>query len=121
MYRVTHFEIPADEPEKTMDFYASVFGWKFTRFAEFDYWLADTGSKDKPGINGAVMARRDPQQPVTNSIEVDNIDTIMEAVPKSGGTLITEKMPIVGVGWLVFFRDPGGCVFGAMQPDPDAK
>ena len=27
--RVVHFEIPCDDPQRTMDFFKQVFGWKF--------------------------------------------------------------------------------------------
>ena len=34
MNRVIHFEIPADDPEKTIAFYRKVFGWKFQQFGD---------------------------------------------------------------------------------------
>jgi predicted enzyme related to lactoylglutathione lyase len=32
MARITHFEIPANEPEKLTAFYETVFGWKFSKW-----------------------------------------------------------------------------------------
>jgi uncharacterized protein len=31
--RVVHFEIPCDNPLKTMDFFREVFGWSFQQFS----------------------------------------------------------------------------------------
>jgi len=45
MPRVIHFEIHADEPERAIRFYSSVFGWEFVKFpnAITDYWVVKTG------------------------------------------------------------------------------
>ena len=72
--RVTRFEIPCDEPEKTMKFFKDVFNWTFQKFGDNDYWFAITGNEKEPGINGTIMKKRDPQQPVVNSISVLNIN-----------------------------------------------
>jgi len=31
--RVIHFEIPADDPQRAVDFYTRVFDWKFQKWA----------------------------------------------------------------------------------------
>lgn len=38
----------------------------------------------------------------------------------AGGLIIVPKMPVPGVGWLLYFRDPDGNIHGAMQNDPAA-
>ncbi|MGZ7136310.1 MAG: VOC family protein, partial [Methanobacterium sp.] len=38
MPRVVHFEIPADDPERAIEFYKNVFGWKIDKWeGPFDY------------------------------------------------------------------------------------
>jgi predicted enzyme related to lactoylglutathione lyase len=37
-----------------------------------------------------------------------------------GGTVAVPKMPIQGVGWLAYAKDPDGNIFGLMQPDEKA-
>ena len=37
--RVNHFEIPCDDPQKTMQFFERVFDWKFQKFGDNDYWM----------------------------------------------------------------------------------
>ena len=59
MNRVIHFEIPASDPEKSVAFYSSVFGWAFQKWeGPQPYWLIDTG--EGPGINGGLMQRTRP-------------------------------------------------------------
>jgi predicted enzyme related to lactoylglutathione lyase len=83
--------------------------------------MADTGSNEKPGINGAIMKRKDPAQPVVNSINVNDINKSISAIEANGGTIVVPKMPIPGLGWLAYFKDPDGNIHGIMQDDPNAK
>jgi len=120
MPRVIHFEIPADEPERAVKFYKRVFDWEMDRFSPMEYWLATTGKEPEPGIDGAIMRRSDDKG-VKNTIGVANLEEYMEKVIASGGKVITPKMPVQGVGWLVYCEDTEGNVFGMMQSDPGAK
>lgn len=119
--RVVHFEIPCNEPEKTIGFFTEVFGWQFQQFGNEAYWIAISGNEKSPGINGAVMKKRDPAQPIVNSIDVNNIDEYIEKVQKAGGQIVVPKMPIPTVGWLAYFKDPDGNIHGLYQNDPSAK
>lgn len=121
MNRVTHFEIPVDDPEASMKFYRSVFGWSFQQFGDMSYWIINTGQDNVPGINGGLMKKNHPQQPVANSIEVPDLDQAIEAVTANGGTIVVPRMPIPGVGWLAYFKDPDQHIFGIMETDPAAK
>ena len=123
MSRVTHFEIPADDPEKTMKFYTDVFGWKFEKWegpVSMDYWLAMTGDPKTPGIDGAVMPRSQSDR-VINTLDVESIDEIIPKIEASGGKIVVPKMAVPTIGWMIYFTDPSGNQFGAMQSDPDAK
>ena len=87
MARITHFEIPANDPEKLTAFYAKVFDWKFSKWpGPMDYFLATTG-EGEPGINGAIMKRMDPAQPLVNSLAVTSLDDSIAAVLANGGTM----------------------------------
>ena len=44
MGKVAHFEIPTSNPEKAIEFYSKVFGWKFNKWGEMDYWLTEAGN-----------------------------------------------------------------------------
>lgn len=121
MARITHFEIPVDDTEKSMTFYKNVFGWKFQNWGAEEYFLATTGDNSKAGINGAIMKRRHPDQPVVNTIEVENMDTTIRNIEKNGGKMVVPLMAIPGVGWLAYFKDPDQNIHGIMKPDSTAK
>jgi len=120
MARITHFEIPANDPEKLVAFYEQTFQWKFSKWGGEDYWLASTG-EGEPGINGAVMRRRHPEQPLVNSLTVTSLDDSVAAVLANGGSMAVPKMAVPGIGWLAYSKDPEGTSFGMMQNDPSAK
>lgn len=119
MSRVTHFEIPTDNPERTSKFYSDVFGWKFQLWpGPQPYWLITTGA-DGPGINGGMLSRN-PMGPV-NTIGVTSIDDTVKSIEAHGGKMLMPKFAVPTVGWLAYFNDTEGTVFGIMQPDPSAK
>src|SRR5579884_2058070 len=121
MYRPIHFEIPASNPERMMEFYSKVLGWKFTKWeGPTDYWLISTGDTKEPGIDGGILRRRDPAQPCVNTVNVPNLDETLTTVQASGGRCVVPKMAIPGVGWLAYCMDPEGNMLGYMQPDTGA-
>ncbi len=121
MSRVVHFEIPCDNPEKTIEFFKTAFGWTFQQYGTDPYWIAITGDEKSPGINGAIMKKRDPNQPIVNSISVADIDAGIKNIEAAGGLIVVAKMPIPTVGWLAYFKDPDGNIHGVYQDDPNAK
>lgn len=121
MGRIIHFEIPAADPEVSISFYKNVFNWEVSRWGDEEYWLLKTGEDDEPGINGAIMKQRDPEQPVVNTIEVANLEKAIEAIEKNKGEIVVPKMAVPTVGWLAYFKDPSGYISGVMQPDANAQ
>jgi uncharacterized protein len=127
MARVVHFEIQATRPQSLIDFYTHLFGWSFRKWDTFDYWVIETGPADKPGINGGLLPRRGPV-PVENqsvncfvcTAQVESLDASLLKGLSLGGTLAVPKMPIAGVGWLAYLKDPDGNILGLMQPDAKA-
>jgi hypothetical protein len=122
MPRVIHFEINADDPERASKFYQDVFGWEIKKWnGPVDYWLVMTGPEDKPGIDGGIMKREDPQAGVWNTIDVPSVDEFVKKIEKCGGKIIAPKMAVPGVGYLAYFKDTEGNVFGIMQEDRNAR
>ena len=120
MPRVVHFEIPADDVQKLITFYQQAFGWQFTKYGgPGEYFLISTG--EGMGIDGGLMKKNHPDQPVTNVICVENVDDSCEAIEKAGGEVVVPKMPIPGVGYLAYFKDPEGNITGVMHPDETAS
>ena len=122
MNRPINFEIPAENPQAIMNFFEAVFGWKFHKWdGPMPYWTVTTGPNDAPGINGGIMPRRHPEQPMVNTVDVENLDATLATIEANGGIVVVPKMPVPKVGWLAYFKDPEGNIHGAMQADPDAK
>lgn len=126
MSRVIHFEIHAENPERAIAFYQSSFGWHFQKWdSPVEYWTIKTGPDNEPGINGGLIRRRGELdgKAITAyvcTIDVEDLDKTISAVEKNGGAVVHAKMTIPGVGWLIFFKDTEGNIFGAMQADKNA-
>jgi hypothetical protein len=61
MNRIIHFNISADDPRRTINFYGTVFGWKADKWpGPVEYWTFATGPDDEPGINGGIGKRDEP-------------------------------------------------------------
>ena len=130
--RVVHFEIQADEPERAVQFYRDVFGWKIDKidFQGSEYWIVMTADKDskEPGINGGLLRRpanRPPAECGVNgfacTIQVDNYDEIETKILAAGGKVAMPKIAMVGMAWQGYYLDTENNVFGLHQADPNAK
>ena len=127
---VVHFEIHATEPQRLIDFYSGLLGWKFSQFGDMAYWSIDTGegavSMDAPGrgINGGLTQRQgpapEPGAPVNCSDFVVGVDGSVDALFQKGLDLGgTEALPLTdmaGVGRVGYLLDPDGNVFGLISP-----
>ena len=120
MSRPVHFEIPADDPQKMMAFYSTVFGWTCQQWGKEPYWLVTTGPKDSPGIDGAFIKKNGPDHPLVNTMQVENLDATLAKAVENGGVNVVPKMAVPGIGWLAYCKDPEGGIFGMMQMDPGA-
>jgi predicted enzyme related to lactoylglutathione lyase len=122
MSRVVHFEIPADDPERAIQFYEKVFGWRFEKWeGPIEYWLVKTGPEDQPGIDGGLTRREDPAIKVENLIDVKDLDASLVEVKNQGGEVIRPRGPVPGVGWIAYIKDTEGNIFGLMESDPAAS
>jgi predicted enzyme related to lactoylglutathione lyase len=119
--KVIHFEIPADNPVRAVDFYKKVFGWKFEKYGPMNYWLITAGDKKEPGINGAI-AEKDETHPTTvNTISVPSFEAAVAQINEAGGEVLMSKMAVPGVGYMTYCKDTEGNIFGIMQTDSNAK
>ncbi len=122
MPRVTHFEIEAEKPERAIKFYEKVFGWKIEKWkGPIEYWLITTGKEDDPGIDGGLSKRTEAESPTVNTIDVPSVDEYVKKVEGNGGLIVRPKIAIPGVGWMAYFRDTEGNLFGMMERDDSAQ
>lgn len=120
MPRVVHFEFQAEDPERASAFYQQCFGWKFSKWEGAQpYWLITTGEGGQ-GIDGGMMQRQGQEAVVNFVIDVDDVDAYAEKVSAAGGEQVVPKMAIPGVGWVAYFKDTEGNIFGVHQHDPTA-
>lgn len=129
---LVHFEIQASDIDRAKKFYETVFEWKIEAVPGMEYWLIYGGrSKGMDGgvvgINGG-MLRRKGSEPIDGAavnafvctLEVEDIDRRTDMIVNSGGSLVVEKVSIMGMGWLAYCKDTEGNIFGLMQPDKSA-
>lgn len=123
MPKVIHFEIPAKDTKRAVEFYEKVFGWKISRFGGegMDYWLATAGNDKEPGINGAISKKSETNPATVNTISVSSFEEAAKKIKKSGGEILRPKMAVPGVGYMTYCKDTEGNIFGIMQMDSNAK
>ena len=115
MSKVIHFELSVDDPQKAAAFYGNVFGWKVMPAYGDDYIMVH-GDSNEPGIDGAIMRRRQPGLSTVNVISVANYDAALEAIKSNGGTVVSDRMDIENVGIAAYCLDPEGNTFGILEP-----
>ncbi len=126
---VVHFEMPYVDRARAADFYSKAFGWKAQLLGPEmgDYAVMQTGETDakgmmlKPGmINGGMYKRtEDPAAQVPSVvIAVENIEEAMKRVSDAGGKVVSEAMPIPGVGSFASIVDTEGNRVSILQPLP---
>ena len=128
MGRAVHFEIQASEPQALIDFYGRMFDWSFSKWEGGEYWLVGTGEVGAPGINGGLLPRRGPRpeegaavNAFVCTVDVADLDQSLLLLKELKGTVAVPKMPVPGVGWLAYAKDPDGNIFGMMQTDASAS
>jgi len=128
---VVHFEIHASEPQRLVDFYSQLLGWRFTQFGDTPYWVIDTGDgaignvagQPGMGINGGLTQRQGPppQQgaPINGCnivVGVDDVDAIFARGIELGATEALPPEDMEGVGRGAYLHDPDGNLFGLITP-----
>jgi uncharacterized protein len=121
--RVIHFEIPAQDTERAVEFYRKVFGWKIDKYpdGQMDYWLVTTGDEKEPGINGSITAKDEIHPSTINTVSVASFEEALKKIVEAGGEALMPKMAVPHVGYMTYCKDTEDNVFGIMQTDPNAK
>lgn len=124
MATIVHFEIPADEPERAIKFYKELFDWKIEKYpsGEMDYWMINTkDEKGEKGVDGGLMKRQDPQQQITNFIDVPSIEEYSKKVERLGGMIVVQKRAVPKFGYFAVCLDTEKNAFSLWENDPEAK
>jgi uncharacterized protein len=128
MPTIVHFEIPADDVERSKRFYSDLFGWKIEKFTgqtgreDMDYWvITTTDDKGNKALGGGIMKRRGPQQPIINHIDVKSVDDYSSKVQQLGGKIYIPKTPVPGMGYFAICLDTENNAFGIWENNENAK
>jgi predicted enzyme related to lactoylglutathione lyase len=54
------------------------------------------------------------------TVDVPDLDGVLARLDELGGSVALPRMPVPGVGWLAYIKDPDGNILGIMQSDPAA-
>jgi uncharacterized protein len=125
MGKVVHFEIPVEDLSRAKEFYGSVFDWALETvpMGESSYTTVTTTPVDEqtrmptePGaINGGMMQRSETTSSPVITVGVEAIDDTLEQVEASGGSTLTPRTPIPGMGAFAYFKDSEGNVMGLWE------
>ena len=127
---VVHFEIHASEPQRLIDFYSELLGWKFTPVRREPYWSIDTGEgavcdgrarpRHQRRADAAVRSGPGGGAPVNGAdfvVGVDgSVDDLFQKGLDLGGTEALPLSDMEGIGRVGYLLDPDGNVFGLISP-----
>jgi uncharacterized protein len=127
MPTIVHFEIPADDVERSRKFYSDLFGWKIEKWSGstdigMDYWTINTtDEKGNKALGGGMMKRQGPQQPIINHIDVKSVDEYSSKVQRLGGKVHVPKTAVPGMGYFAICLDTENNAFGIWETNESAK
>jgi predicted enzyme related to lactoylglutathione lyase len=112
---IVWFEIPADDPERAKKFYGALFGWKIKKFPGMgDYWHIDTGGDDA-SPDGGLMTRKQPQQAITNYVNVESVAKFSEKIEKLGGKICMPRTEVPEMGYFAICQDTENNTFAIWE------
>src|SRR5207245_7823030 len=97
-----HVEIHSNAPEKTKALLKDVFDWKFQDVPEMNYSMFEPPSA--PG--GGLQKAENLPAGVLDYILSKDLDGPDQKIQSSGGSIVTPKMEIPGMGFFAVFRAP---------------
>ena len=126
MPKVVHFEIPAEDLDRAKNFYGSIFGWELQTMpmpGGGEYTSVMTTPVDEQtqlptepgGINGGMMQRDERTSSPVLTIDVEDIDGALKEIESGGGSTVTPRPAIPGMGAFAYFKDPEGNVLGLWE------
>ena len=125
MNTIGYFEIQSSHINRDIDFYQSVFGWKFIKeeFVPIEYYRIETG-----GLYGGLLKRPAKVPPpefgtnaFTCSIQVENFDKTADIILQNHGQIAIPKFAIPNRCWQGYFIDLDNNTFGIFEVDENAK
>lgn len=111
--KLVHFEIPAKDSKRGMEFYSAVLGWEFSDsgMPGIEYNMTQAG-----GEPGGALYPAEEKAGILVYFDADDIDASIAKVRENGGEA-EDKAPIPHVGWFSHCKDSEGNDFGLFKSD----
>ena len=114
--QIVHIESPADDTERSREFWGSLFGWQFQTFpGPYEYHTTRISDRQGAAITSMEAGKRGTRA----YFDVDDINVGAARVKELGGKA-GDPMPVPGMGWFATCEDPHGNDFGLWQNDTSA-
>jgi uncharacterized protein len=122
MDKVEHFEIPADDPERALNFYKQVFNWELNPVPGVDYIRLLTIRVNQEAIsrrpfevNGAILKRDSILRSPVVTISVSDMNETLKKIVERGGSVVVDKTEFGDRGYTAYFKDTEGNLMGLWQ------
>jgi predicted enzyme related to lactoylglutathione lyase len=118
----SHIEIPADNPDRAVQFYREVFGWQFMTIPGFEDYHLYTTPAGQQGVGGGLGKRGTTAgTAIRNYINVESVAAAEAKVRKAGGKVVLPRTEVMGQGWYSVVTDTEGNEFALWEQDPAAR
>jgi uncharacterized protein len=109
--RLTLNQLNTSDPERALQFYSELFGWRSETMEEGDqpYWGLYNGETVNAGLMNLPEGPGMPSHWLVY-FGTDDIDAASDRITASGGTVMVPKMPVPG-GEILVAQDPQGAIF----------
>lgn len=122
MPRISYLEFSAEEPERAISFYKTVFDWQIKKWkGPFDYWQFKTGDSNELGIDGGLSKRDKSERSLTPFINVPSVNDFVIKIEANGGKVNLPRTAIPGVGYMIIFKDTENNTLGLMEENREAQ
>jgi predicted enzyme related to lactoylglutathione lyase len=109
----------AADTDRARTFYVRVFGWSLPQ--DGHCWMLTPGDDPRLGVDDLDPTGADPTgEPGIPTIHVADLDATTATARAAGGDVLVPRIPLPGVGWLVYLADTEGNLLSIMQDDPHA-
>jgi len=112
---IVHIEIPSTNLKASGQFYEKLFGWHIEHDEKMNYTTFDPHEGPGGGFTDQMKVGE-----VLIHINSEDIEADLKKVVALGGTIVSEKSEIPGIGWWGIFKDPTGnsiALFKALNPN----
>jgi len=80
--------------------------------------MDEKGNLLRPGVNGGLYKKEQPQQQPLNYVYVESVDEYSKKIANIGGKVTVQKTEVPGMGWFAVAQDPEGNTFGIFETIP---